>query len=237
MELAARPQPAQRPPCTQETFEGSAFTVCRFDSTREALRLIDTGQKGAPLRGFPALAAFLGKDRARVRFAVNAGMYDKTGAPIGLFIEDGKQAHPVNTASGDGNFTLKPNGVFSLGSDGLARVETTEAYIARKASPRLATQSGPMLVIDGALHPAIQADGPSRNLRNGVGVSGPKSAVFVISENPVSFGKLARLFRDRLSCPNALYLDGAVSSLWLPSAGRMDSAYPLGPMLMVSAPP
>ena len=51
------------------------------------------------------------------------------------------------------------------------------------------TQSGPMLLIDGKLHPEITDDGPSRTRRNGVGVDRQGRAHFVISEGPVSFGK------------------------------------------------
>ena len=95
-----------------------------------------------------------------------------------------------------------------------------------------ATQSGPMLVIEGALHPAIQDDGSSRLIRNGVGVRGARIAVFVISDDPVSFGKFARLFRDDLGCANALFLDGTVSSLWAPELNRKDAVAPLGPMVV-----
>ncbi|MFT3726087.1 MAG: phosphodiester glycosidase family protein [Hyphomonadaceae bacterium] len=76
----------------------------------------------------------------------------------------------------------------------------------------------------------------SRYLRNGVGVTGERTAVFVISDDEVSFGKLARFFRDVLKADNALYFDGAVSSLWAPSINRMDSSRDLGPMVVVTSP-
>jgi uncharacterized protein YigE (DUF2233 family) len=95
-----------------------------------------------------------------------------------------------------------------------------------------ATQSGPMLVIDGELHPRFEADGRSRHIRNGVGISPKGDPIFVISDEPVSFGKLARLFRDELHCRNALYFDGSVSSLWDPLNGRMDSFAAIGPMVV-----
>ena len=72
----------------------------------------------------------------------------------------------------------------------------------------------------GALHPKIADDGPSRAVRNAVGVTGPDEAVFAISDGPVSFGRLARFFRDGLHCPDALYLDGAISALWAPGLNR-----------------
>ena len=92
-----------------------------------------------------------------------------------------------------------------------------------------------MLVIGGKLHPEITQDGPSRAIRNGVGVDAQGRAHFVISQTPMSFGKLARFYRDVLKTPNALYLDGSVSALWDPASGRMDGGVPIGPIIVVEA--
>jgi uncharacterized protein YigE (DUF2233 family) len=213
--------------CERRSFETAEFMVCKFDTRTDSLLLTSQYRK------FKELEKSLGGDAADVRFAMNAGMYDKAGAPIGLLVAGGKELKAINTRTASGNFYLKPNGVFWVDTSG-AHAAPTDIYVAKQARPDWATQSGPMLVIGGALHPDIQDDGPSRYLRNGVGVSDAHTALFVISEAPVSFGKLARFFRDELKCPDALYLDGAVSSLWLPSAGRMDSAFDLGPMIVVS---
>jgi len=220
---------AQAPagPCGQRVFEGAAFTVCRFDARTRDLKL--TSQ----YRRFATLSQSLGDDGKHVSFAMNAGMFDKAGAPVGLHVENGRQVHAINTRNAPGNFYMKPNGVFWSDGAGV-HVSTTDAYVAAKPKPLWATQSGPMLVIGGKLHPSIEDDGPSRYIRNGVCVLDNATALFAISDAPVSFGKLARLFRDELKCADALYLDGAVSSLWLPSSGRMDSAFDLGPMVVVS---
>ncbi len=85
-----------------------------------------------------------------------------------------------------------------------------------------------MLVIDGQIHPTFEVDGPSRYERNGVGIDPGGQPVLAISRDGVSFGKFGRLFRDRLGARNALYLDGSVSSLWDPVAGRRDRSAPLG---------
>jgi uncharacterized protein YigE (DUF2233 family) len=160
-------------------------------------------------------------------------MFNDEGSPIGVLVSDGVALRPLNTADGPGNFHLKPNGVFSVDSDGEIHVETTQYFSVRLAEPKWATQSGPMLVIDGKLHPAFEDDGPSRTIRNGVGRRDAHTAVFVISEAPVSFGRFARLFRDELHCKDALFLDGAISSLWIPKAGRRDEGYDLGPIVVV----
>jgi uncharacterized protein YigE (DUF2233 family) len=231
--LMARGQAIATAACEQRTFEGSLFTVCRFDARRDALRLAWQRKDGKALRGFAALADDLGDDAQRVEFAMNAGMFDDDGAPIGILVADGSALHPLDTSDGHGNFYLQPNGVFSVDRDGRVHVEPTAAYAARHAESAWATQSGPMLVIDGALHPAIMRDGPSRTIRNGVGARDAHTALFVISEAPVSFGRFARLFRDDLHCEDALFLDGAVSSLWIARSGRRDSGHEIGPMVVV----
>ncbi len=222
-------------PCETRSFEGDAFTVCAFEPAQHELALVWADAEGQALGGFAALSERGGIDAKHVLFAMNAGMFDTSGAPIGLFVAGGVESHPINTKSGEGNFYLLPNGVFLVGAQGKVHVETTGRYGARAGGPpALATQSGPMLVIDGQLHPAFQPDGESRHVRNGVGVASPDRAIFVISEAPVSFGKLARFFRDVLKCDNALYLDGAVSSLWEPATFRRDDEHRLGPMVVVS---
>ena len=166
---------------------------------------------------------------------MNAGMYGEDGRPIGLAIVEGKQVRAINRRKGGGNFHLMPNGVFQVRRDGRAEVVTGAGW---KPSPdiRIATQSGPMLVIGGKLHPAFDHDGSSRHIRNGVGIAAGGRALFVISEHPVSLGKFARFFRDQLKCRDALFFDGAVSALWDPANGRRDMTVPLGPMVVAFKP-
>ena len=217
--------------CAQRRFEGSTFTICRYDRRRDEIALILDGQRG-PLRNFAALETALGPRAGRLRFAMNAGMYGEDGNPIGLYVEDGRERHRINRAAGPGNFHMLPNGIFTVAADGRIAVLPSSRY-APASRPRWATQSGPMLVIDGRLHPAIQDNGPSLHVRNGVGVDSADTAWFVISDDAVSFGRLARFFRDALHCRNALYLDGSVSSLWDRLAGRRDTYSELGPLVVV----
>jgi uncharacterized protein YigE (DUF2233 family) len=216
--------------CTTNAFEGSRITACSVRNGTVEIRTF--GADGTPLRSFPKLETALGSRASQVAFAMNAGMFDEQGRPIGLLIEDGKSIHAINLRKGGGNFHLLPNGVFLVRSNGKAEVVTSTAF---KNSPdiRFATQSGPMLLIDGKLHPKFDADGESQNLRNGVGIAPDGTAVFAISEDPVSFGKFARFFRDQVHARNALYFDGTVSSLWDPANHQMDSHSELGPMIVV----
>lgn len=221
-------------PCETREFQGDRFAVCIYDPQADEIHIAWRDPSGARLLGFAGLKSMLGAKAARVAFAVNAGMFHADGAPVGLFVKDGVQEKPLNRNEGPGNFHLLPNGVFWIGLKGDAHVETADQYAKRKPKSRLATQSGPMLLVAGKLHPRIQDDGPSRLLRNGAGELGGGRAAFVISETPVSFGKLARFFRDELSARDALYLDGSVSSLWEPGRNRMDIRAPLGPMIWVN---
>lgn len=216
----------------ERSFEGSAFTVCRYDATTHRLELAVAGDAG-PLRSLAALERHLGPRAGRLLFAMNAGMFDGDGRPIGLYVEQGERQKRLNLREGGGNFHLMPNGVFWADDAGRVAVTESEDFARRAPRAMWATQSGPMLVIDGRLHPRIGADGESRLIRNGVGVRDPRTAFFVISEDPVSFGRFARLFRDALGCRNALFFDGTVSSLWDSAAGRQDAHRPTGPMVMV----
>jgi uncharacterized protein YigE (DUF2233 family) len=229
------PAPAQTvsSACQEQVFEGDRFVVC--DAGAGKIELVAAARDETPLRNFSDLEARLGSRAADVSFAMNAGMFDEEGRPIGLAIVEGQQVRAINRRKGGGNFHLMPNGVFQVRRDGRAEVIAGDQW---KPSPdiRLATQSGPMLAIDGKLHPAFDHDGESRHVRNGVGIGADGRARFVISQDAVSFGKLARFFRDRLKCDNALFFDGAVSALWDPANHRRDVTVPLGPMIVVFKP-
>lgn len=221
-------------PCAVVTFEKSHFVVCRYRRESDELQLAWRGPNG-PLGGFDSLVAWLGPETKRVRFAMNAGMFDRSQAPVGLLVQSGQLQHQADTAKGQGNFYLLPNGVFWAEADGSVHVDETNRFLARALTPMWATQSGPLLVNAGVLHPSIAKNGSSLAVRNGVGVRAADEALFVISNEPVSFGRFARFFRDRLNCPDALYLDGAISSLWAPNLARRDPRTGLGPLIVVSA--
>ena len=159
------------------------------------------------------LPATCGRRAQYLEFAMNGGMYEADLTSVGLLVIDGVERKPIDRDKGWGNFYLKPNGVFFLRGD-RAGVMETEAYVAAATKPDFATQSGPMLVIDGALHPAFLPQSDSLQIRNGVGVAQDGKAVFAISLEPVRFHDFATLFRDRLGCANALFLDGSISSLF-----------------------
>jgi len=225
--------PAPASACRTVRFEDTPFTVCDADPARHSILLTSRDASGVPMRDFTALPARLGKDAPRIAFAMNAGMYGVTGEPIGLYIENGKRQVALNRRTGRGNFyTPPPNGVFFGDAKGW-HIATTAAFAARTAPlPDFATQSGPMLVVNGAINPGFDANGVSLNIRNGVGIAANRHALFAISDVPVSFGRFARLFR-KLGCTDALYFDGSISRLWDPVARRMDAGAKIGPIVVV----
>ena len=216
-------------------FEDANYTVCSFDARRDDIRLYWKGANDLAYGGFSALADAVKAQGRQLRFAMNAGMFETDLSPVGLFVEDGKQKHKADLRDGASNFHLKPNGVFYFGDVAAGVMETTR-FLANGPKARYATQSGPMLVIDGRIHPKILPTGTSTKIRNGVGVREGSLVVFAISEQPVTFYAFARLFRDALNCPNALFLDGSVSSLFAPNLKRNDALSPMGPIVGVSAP-
>ena len=218
--------------CEPVLFEDTPLTHCVADPADHRIRTVLDAADGDPARSLAVLADIV-PEPGKVAFAMNGGMFDAEGKPIGYYVEDGERRHTLNRNEGGGNFHLMPNGVF-YGTGGEWHVRTTEDFAETvDKRPEFATQSGPMLVIGGKLHPAFDADGESKKTRNAVGVDAAGRAHFVISEAPVSFGKLARYFRDRLETPNALFLDGSVSQLWDPARGRMDGGPELGPLIVV----
>ncbi|MFN0317363.1 MAG: phosphodiester glycosidase family protein [Burkholderiales bacterium] len=230
LDLGQHTVAAARPPaCKKLEFEQALFTVCNFDSRTQTISLLSTGTPSTKAFARSRLQA------SKLSFAMNAGMFHSDGTPVGLLVINGRAVAPLNVSEGNGNFFWKPNGVFSVDLDGTVRATTTDAFIAGgfQRSAVSAAQSGPMLVIDGALHPGMPPDSIHVQTRNAVAECGRFLANFIITESAVSFGKLARFIRDRLGCRNALYLDGAISSLWWPEGGRKDVAHRISTVVAV----
>lgn len=221
--------------CRSDRFEGLPYTVCRADPGAGDIRLWLRDGTGDIIGSFEALDARLRDRGKRLVFAMNGGMYHADRRPVGYYVEDGQEAAPLVLSDGPGNFGLLPNGVLCL-RDGSARLMESHAFAAAGLSCDHATQSGPLLVRDGALHPRFLPDSASVNLRNGVGLRPDGTLVFAISDAPVNFHWFARLFRDALGAPDALFLDGSVSRLFAPGIGRRDFGLPVGPIIGLEGP-
>jgi hypothetical protein len=106
----------------------------------------------APSPGWPTTSRRAGLE---LEFAMNGGMYGVELRPIGLLIEEGRELRRANMAESPAgvspvpNFYKKPNGVFYIG-EGEAGVMEMGRFVDEAPAARFATQSGPLLVIDGA---------------------------------------------------------------------------------------
>jgi uncharacterized protein YigE (DUF2233 family) len=228
--LATFAAQAAQAACNAVTFDGARFTICEMSTVEDDIRLFLRDEAGEVFGSFTRLNQSLPEGQ-RLGMAMNAGMFHDNRAPVGLYIEDGVEEMRVITSDGPGNFGLLPNGVFCLNGD-RAQVIESRAYAADPPACQYATQSGPMLVIDGELHPRFLEHSDSLNIRNGVGVDETgRRVVMAISDQQVNFHHFARLFRDGLDLPNALFLDGSVSRLYAPDLGRSDLGFPIGPIL------
>ncbi|HRI70052.1 MAG TPA: phosphodiester glycosidase family protein [Polyangium sp.] len=185
-----------------------------FDLDLTAVDLALVGQAPNEPRTLGALRPFLTMHNRELVMATNAGIFNPAHRPVGLHIQHGQEFAPLSNADGEGNFYLKPNGVFWIDASG-AHVAPTEHY-APKGKIELATQSGPLLTTQGRLHPAFVASSTSLRTRSGVGVDARGHVVFALSRERVTFYATATLFRDVLGCPDALYLDGEISSVAAP---------------------
>lgn len=196
--------------------EGASFLSYELDLAHVRLTLV--GQRGGEPYAFAALQPFLAARGRELVVATNAGIFDPERRPLGLHVQQGDLLHPLSRAEGEGNFFLKPNGVFWLDAQG-AHVAASERY-AGGAEVLLATQSGPLLVSEQQVHPAFSRSSSSLRVRSGVGVDARGRVLLALSLAPVTFFAMATLFRDLLACPNALYLDGEISGIASPLEGR-----------------
>ncbi len=195
---------------------GTQFTVVSADLRFVQLKMFWKQPSGKPFSSLENLATYLSNNKIQLLAAMNAGIYDTNQAPLGLHIERGKVLHPLKTRrKGYGNFYLQPNGVFFLEKNAARILETLEY---QKQNPKAleATQSGPMLVRNGKLHTAFQANSLNRLPRNAIGVENSHTVHLVIATDWVNFYDMATFMRDTLKCSNALYLDGSISAMRIP---------------------
>ena len=173
-------------------------------------------EKGEIYGNFQNLKTQLQAKQKELVFAMNGGMFKKDQSPQGIYIENGKLLSPLDTKEkGYGNFYLQPNGIFFITETNEPIITTAKGFL-HLAHIKYATQSGPMLVIDGKLHKKLTKGSKNLNIRNGVGVLPNGNILFAMSKEKINFYDFATFFKEN-GCRNALYLDGFVSKIYLPS--------------------
>jgi uncharacterized protein len=208
-------------PIREFTAAGHRYAIVDLSLKQSNIELYWKKSDGSRIGTLGNLNAIVSDSGKRLLFATNAGIFDSNLTPMGLFVEDRRTLAPLNLNGGSGNFFLQPNGIFLIDADGAAIIESS-SYSKRITLPRLATQSGPLLLIDGQINPQLSADSTSRKIRSGVGVISPDHIIFALSRDPVTFHEFASLFRDEQHCQSALYLDGEISRFYPDPAGRQD---------------
>lgn len=188
-----------------------AYTV---DTKTQDLRLYWKDDSGQIFGSIKNLRKYIESSDQTLKFAMNGGMFMEDLRPLGLFIQDGKIQKTINNGSGSSNFYLKPNGVFYITTDNIPFICNTSDF-KDNGKIKYATQSGPLLVIDGQIHPAFKEGSKNQKIRNGVGILPDNKVVFAMSKNKINFYDFAKYFQS-LGCKNALYLDGFVSRTYLP---------------------
>jgi len=214
------------------TFHGTSYLTHEVDPKKDDVQLFLKFSSGVYIHDFTGLQTYLDGKGEKLLFAANGGMFQPDFTPCGLLVLDGNQVSPLNTNDGQGNFYMKPNGVFLINQKHEARIVCTANYADELTPAVWATQSGPMLVLRGDINPDFNASSKSLKIRSGVGVRKDGVAVFALSQKPVNFYDFAMLFAAKLKCPNALFLDGDISAFYVPGA-KFNLPQTFGPMIGV----
>lgn len=222
----------------EKRMEMNGVAYRTFVAHPKEVQLFWKDEKGKPIRQFSTLQALLGRQGLKPRFLMNGGIFEDGGTPSGLFVSEGREFHPLNLANAPGNFFFKPNGVFYVVGD-QAGVVSSEAYAALSLKPRIAVQSGPLLLHSGKVHPGFKKESTSYLHRNGVGILKDGSILFAITE----FGQkrypnlyeFAEFFRSQ-GCENALFLDGDISQMVTEPEGPITPGTYFGSIIAVTEP-
>ena len=205
------------------------FHQYRVDPTKQTLALFWRDEQGKPFQTFQNLKRKLAKQNKKLVFAMNGGIFQQDLKPLGLYVENGELKYRINRRQNAyGNFYIQPNGVFHIAKDGRASITQTQFFFMNDTVD-FATQSGPLLVIDGQINPELTQGSSSLRIRNGVCILEDGSVLFAMSKYFINFYDFAQYFKQQ-ACVNALYLDGSSSRMYLPASGiEMDGRF--GPII------
>jgi len=213
-------------------FQDNTYDTYLVDLNETELLFFLSDKAGSRFENFAKLKQQLGTTGKELVFATNGGMFQSSLEPNGLYIENGELMFPLDLTSGEGNFYLKPNGVFQLSSKSAAIVPSSKWKAVDDI--QFATQSGPLLVANGKPHPRLAVASQSKYIRSGVGLISQNRVIFAISNEPVNFYDFAMFFKDCLKCRDALYLDGQISKMYLPDLNRHELDGRFGPLIAVA---
>lgn len=196
---------------------GTTYIVAKVDLDKLEIKFLRNDPNDVVFDSFGSITQSLDALGEQVLFATNGGIFTEAFEPNGLYIENNIDYFELNPNEGSGNFFLKPNGVFEVSPSGV-NIVSTEQFIEQDSSPEFAIQSGPMLLVDGAIHPAFRKESTNLFTRSSVGIMDSKTAYFVLSQERVNFYSFADFFLTELGCKNALFLDGSISQFYWDSS-------------------
>jgi uncharacterized protein YigE (DUF2233 family) len=184
------------------------------DLTKQELKFYWKNKKGENIKNFQNLISLTKSHSKNLIFAMNGGMYKKDLSPQGIYIENGILKSEIDTLQkGYGNFYMQPNGIFYITNNNKGVICRTKEF--KNENIKYATQSGPLLIIEGEMHSKFRNGSKNLNIRNGVGILPNGKLIFAMSTQKINFYDFATYFKN-LGCKNALYLDGFVSKTYLP---------------------
>jgi len=208
------------------------FVIYKVSPYKGNVRLYWKNKDQTILRSIARLKKDVEGRRETLLFAMNGGMFETDNSPKGLYIENFKMLKSIDKLKGNGNFYLPPNGIFYLTRNNQAVIVETQKF-RQSTEIKYATQSGPILLMNGEINPIFQKDSKNLNIRNGVGILKNGDLLFVLSKEAISFYNLARFFKES-GCENALYLDGFVSRAYLPEKNWVQNDGDFGVMIGIT---
>lgn len=218
--------------CKKDRKINSDFVIFYLNPEKDKVELFWKNDKNQPLKSILNLKNYIDSKDKNLKFAMNGGMFMENNIPKGLYIENYKILHPIDTLAGEGNFYMKPNGIFYVTSANTFGIVVTENF-KQNSKIKFATQSGPMLVNKGKISPIFKKNSRNLNIRNGVGMLKNGNPVFIMSKKEINFYNFALQFKH-LGCENALYLDGFVSRAYFPEENWIQKDGNFGVMISVT---
>ncbi len=205
---------------TFKFYNGSTFCAYILNPQVETVNFHYKNEKNENFSSIENLKTSIEKAKLDIQMITNGGMYSPANEPQGLYIENKKTYKTIDTLNDkDGtNFYLFPNGVFYMDTLNNFGISSTENFIKKISDYSLiknATQSGPMLINNGEIHKSFSKASQNEKIRSGVGITSSNQLVFLITLDDCNFYDFAICFKEIFDCNNALFLDGAISKMFI----------------------